>query len=134
MDARVDAKLKTDIAIVTPDKSVRVDIRFGDGFRQSRILAQRAKAEAVAKTRNSSSSQLGNPFFEQSKTAVILHDEMVLDAKTGVPLFKPLAIDRLLTDIDRHLGLAPEQAIFYEAMKNLSMSELQRDAGQLGAP
>ncbi|WP_192255604.1 hypothetical protein [Mesorhizobium caraganae] len=82
----------------------------------------------MAKANNSSSSQLGNPFYEQSKTVVILRQEMSADVETGVPLFMSKAIDRLLAEIDRHLGLEPSDAISYDAMRNLSMAELQRGA------
>lgn len=67
MDARVDAKLKTDIAVVTPGESVRVDIRFADDARQKNILSRRAEAETIAKARNFSSSHIGNPFYEQQQ-------------------------------------------------------------------
>lgn len=130
MDARVDAKLKTDIAIVTPGLSVRVDIRFSRGARQKDILSQRAEAEAVAKRRNSSSSHIGNPFYERGKTAVISHAHMQRDALTGVRLFTPFAIDRLLEEIDDHLGVPKDQAISYAAMKNRSMGNLQHHASR----
>lgn len=129
MDARVDAKLKTDIAVVTPAVSVRVDIQFTKGRRQNLVLTNRSAAEAAAKAKNSASSQIGNPFYEHAKTAVISRSQMETDAATGVPLFTPQAIDRLVAEIDRHLGVPAEPAISYETMKNLRMSDLQRGPG-----
>lgn len=128
MDARVDAKLKTDIAVVTPSASVRVDIRFADNARQKKLLSRRAEAETIAKARNFSSSHIGNPFYEHSKAVVISREDMNFDPRTGVSLFAPQAIDRLLGEIDRHLGIPKEQAISYAAMKDLRMSDLQQRA------
>lgn len=125
MDARVDAKLKTDIAVITPSAVVRVDIQFKKGARQNAILTKRAAAEMSAKANNASSSHLGNPFYEGSKTAVISHADMRTHSTTGVPLFTPQAIDQLIMEIDRHLGVDPEQPISYEAMRNLSMSDME---------
>lgn len=57
---------------------------------------------------------------------MISRADMNFDPMTGVALFAPQAIDRLLGDIDRHLGIPKEQAISYDAMKDLRMSVLQQ--------
>jgi hypothetical protein len=128
MDARVDAKLKTDITIVTPAMSVRVDIQFTEGKRQNLILSKRADAEASAKMKNSASSQNGNPFYRLCKTAIISRSDMKADPLTGVPLFSPRAIDQLIVDIDFHLGVSKEQAISYGAMESIRMKDLQNQS------
>lgn len=126
MDARADAKLKTDVVIVTPRTSVRVDIRYRKGPSQRALMARRANAEADAKVQNSSSSQIGNPFFEQVTAVAISRDEMTAETASNIKLFSGAAIDRLLVEIDTHLGLTNDDAIKYETMARLRMTDLQR--------
>jgi len=125
MDARADAKLKTDVVIVTPQASVRVDIRYGKGPSQRALMARRANAEAVAKDQNSSSSHIDNPFVDGTNRVTISRDEMTNVMPSNVKLFSGSAINRLLLEIDAYLGLTNEAAIKYEAMVHLRMSDLQ---------
>ncbi len=134
MDARVDAKLKTDIAVVTPGAAVRVDIQFTQGRRQSALLAQRARAEATAKRNNAASSQIGNPFYEQVPCVTITRAEMKRDDRTGAPLFRPSEIDRLMREIDGHLGVPAGETISYADMRALTMADIQRGAAGRAAP